>query len=424
MRQSRRREAPSKVLRRRKSATLLACVVISMLAVATGVEAACNLIPSDPDRFQSVIGATNRPFAGPGDTIEIGIVASGCDARSAGATGRDAASYVATYVFQPRPQAAADVIVIASDCAARAAAIDNCRAKPGVGRVQCRAAKGPGAMTAIEVLERKGAAVFSVRFPDTDALVGGEHDGLTLTGPVRIALTASSDPLPCALASSSCAALPDEEKLVACIDEMHSSDGNCALDAAARHGAFPVFLALPPMNPATATSSPDAAFAGRDVLATRDASGSLVIPIDWRPPGQKVLDKGGSRLRGQSAVDVLRTRLGATPALKSANVGVFTAWGRALPAVYDPNDSAALLSLFDQLEVPLTVLRVSPRVCAGGVASGRACSSDAECTGSTCGPAAFELPASSASAGGPEILAATAGDASASATGNGEQHQP
>ena len=375
-----------------------------LAAVPSAARAGCNLIPTDPDRFQSVIGATNRPFAGPGETLEIAVVSNGCDARSAGVSSREAASYVATYVFKPKVGAPAQVVVVTQDCASRSAALDACRNSKDVGNVTCRPLAGEGAVRNIELLERKGIPVFSLRFPDTDAFVEQPHDGRTLTGPVAVALTSAADPLPCGLAASACAALPDGERLVACVDEMHVSDGTCAVSADTRHSAFPRFLALPPVN-ALAKAVPgdgvsNVAFTGAEMLATADGDGNLLVPVDWRTAATE----NDQQLRGRHALDALGARLGSAQPLASSSVSAFTAWGRPLPALDDPAQPDGTRSLFDLLDVPLTVLRVSARTCAAGSAVGKSCAVSGDCPGSVCADAAFELPGASPNGNGPIVL--------------------
>ncbi len=380
----------------------LTVMLTGILAAAPSVaRAGCNLIPTDPDRFQSVIGATNRPFAGPGETLEIAVVSNGCDARSAGVSSREAASYVATYVFKPAAGSPAHVVVVTQDCASRGAALDACRNSEDVGEVTCRPLAGDGAVRNIELLERKGVPVFSLRFPDTDVFVEQPHDGRTLTGPVAVALTNAADPLPCGLAASACAALPDGERLVACVDEMHVSDGTCAVSADTRHSAFPRFLALPPTN-ALAKTVPgsgvtNVAFSGAEMLATADGDGNLLVPVDWRTAAAE----SGQPLRGRHALDALGARLGSAQPLASSSVSAFTAWGRPLPALHDAAQPDGTRSLFDLLDVPLTVLRVAARTCAAGSAVGRACSAGADCPDSVCGAPAFE---SNPGGNGPVVL--------------------
>ncbi|HVM95463.1 MAG TPA: hypothetical protein VMT89_03690, partial [Candidatus Acidoferrales bacterium] len=41
------------------------------LAAPTLAHAACNLIPQTDKTFESVRGSTNRPYAGPGEPIDV-----------------------------------------------------------------------------------------------------------------------------------------------------------------------------------------------------------------------------------------------------------------------------------------------------------------------------------------------------------------
>src|SRR5438132_9836598 len=46
--------------------------------------AVCNLIPSATTTFRSTLGSASRPFAAPGEFVEIGVDTAGCDAASPG----------------------------------------------------------------------------------------------------------------------------------------------------------------------------------------------------------------------------------------------------------------------------------------------------------------------------------------------------
>jgi hypothetical protein len=45
---------------------------MSVLALAAGARAACNLFPGTVNSFGSTLGAANRPFAAPGETLGFG----------------------------------------------------------------------------------------------------------------------------------------------------------------------------------------------------------------------------------------------------------------------------------------------------------------------------------------------------------------
>lgn len=410
--------------RPRSGTVAAAAIVLRSVLVALGAasvpgeaRAACNLIPSDPDRFQSVIGATNRPFAGPGDVVEVALATDGCDASSLGTSGASAADLVATYVFKPAAGEAAHVAVVASDCEARHEALDACRTEPSVASVTCLAAAGERGIPRIELFEREATAIVGLRFPDTDALVGASDDGRGFAGPVAIAVTRAEDMLPCTLAASSCSQLPAEARLVACVDEMHASGPTCALARDTLHRDFPGFLALPRMNAAEPSQA-------TPMLAARDGAGALVIPIDWRRPQLARTQSSRPPMQaGRRALDALGARLGAARALTSADVAVFTAWGRALPPLADAAVETAARSLFEDLSVPLTVLRIATRTCTGGASMGRPCREDSQCPEATCAAPLFDASPVASDAAGVYVLApapvAAAADAGAPPAGAG-----
>src|ERR1043165_4373548 len=76
-------------------------IVVVLLALdASMARAGCNIIPSATTTYRGALGATNRPYAGPGDFVEVGVEPGRCDALSRGfaAAGDD---HVVTPVFKP-----------------------------------------------------------------------------------------------------------------------------------------------------------------------------------------------------------------------------------------------------------------------------------------------------------------------------------
>src|SRR5689334_6353988 len=66
--------------------TFAAVLVIASLCIADAARAACNLIPRASTTFRSALGSTNRPFAAPGEFVELKLrPAQGlCDGASPG----------------------------------------------------------------------------------------------------------------------------------------------------------------------------------------------------------------------------------------------------------------------------------------------------------------------------------------------------
>ena len=88
---------------RRKIAQWLVSMVCGaamspFLSGARSADAGCNLIPGTAKTFNSTLGSTNRPFAAPGETLEVAI--RPCDTASLGLTANPA-NHVVTVLFTP-----------------------------------------------------------------------------------------------------------------------------------------------------------------------------------------------------------------------------------------------------------------------------------------------------------------------------------
>jgi hypothetical protein len=193
--------------------------LVAPVLVAGRVDAGCNLIPSAEQSFRGALGATNKPYAGPGDFVEVGLEPGHCDALSLGfgAAGDD---HVVSVVFTPPGGTPRVVFLTADACsgskpkALRAA----CETTVGVGNVACVQA----AENDLAIVARNGIPRLSFRFPDTDAIFPPAADGRTLAGSATIAVTAAGAPLPCGLATSTCAATTG---VLACVDDLYDADG-------------------------------------------------------------------------------------------------------------------------------------------------------------------------------------------------------
>lgn len=403
-------------------------VVAVAVALALGVvlvrqaSASCDLIPQARTSFRAALGSTNRPFAGPGEFVELRVRPGVCDAASAG-FGPVASSQDVTVLFTPPDGAAKSAVVLRTSCAAFAAE-----------QAVCAAALGPGGSAScitvtagsdLRVLSGPfGESRLEVRFPDTDALLAPGGDRRTLSGPAKIVVTAAGSPLPCGLASTRCAAAVGTSGLLACVDELYELDGTCRTDARLIDGTFGSFTALPPRNDYQAVCvrpDPPCTGAATEVRVTTDAAGNLLIPVDWR--GVLVRD-------GQ--IPVPRLLVGSSPVEAFAGLGEpiripnedftssFTPQGALLPPIFEPQvgtGSVNEVSLFGSADAPYTILRVARRsptfaecsaaapepgrpctrdddcapgtcietVCQGGSEAGSACVGDLECPGGQCG---------------------------------------
>src|SRR5262245_35248588 len=142
-------------------------VVLFALGQARLGVAACNLIPSASTSFRSTLGFANRPFAAPGDFVEVGVdPTSRCAAASSGLS-TDVDDHVVTLVFTPPGHAPHHVLVLTTaDCGTLASSLQACGATSGVAKPPvCRRVNQAGA-TDLAVVERAGVRRLAVRFPD------------------------------------------------------------------------------------------------------------------------------------------------------------------------------------------------------------------------------------------------------------------
>jgi len=72
----------SGVVRRLPAALSIAWAAVGALP-AGDARAACNLIPQAQTLFRGALGSTDRPFAAPGDFVELDVRQTLCDVASA-----------------------------------------------------------------------------------------------------------------------------------------------------------------------------------------------------------------------------------------------------------------------------------------------------------------------------------------------------
>jgi len=363
---------------------VLSTILLMVFANRQPAAASCNVIPGATRTFRAAVGYVDRPFAGPGDFIELrpnSICSPDADAFSA-----DPADHVVSFVFRP-PNGAAQVVVLAADCDAQEAKRLACGATPGVTTVTCLAANQPGQPIDVEVLELDGLRRLRVRLPDTDALLGSSDDDRTLSGPLRFAVTAATAlaPLPCDLANLACG---DLSGMAACVDDLFEIDGTCD---SVTHSTFPQFTALPPPNSYQALCtepSPPCTGTAHELRMTTDQAGNLLIPMDWRGI---LVGKGvpiARLLRGSTSAAAFPGDPSPVRIPSNDLLGSYSPEGTKLPPVFDPqSDSASHESatLFGSADAPSTVLRVarespSGRTCSGGPRSGKPCATSFDCS--------------------------------------------
>ncbi|MBI3782699.1 MAG: hypothetical protein HY270_04785 [Deltaproteobacteria bacterium] len=350
------------------------CVLVALLhgIVNPGVgRASCNQIPGVSNVFRGRSGTLNRPFAGPGDRIDVQLSPL-CDAGAS----FDNTSVVSV-VFTP-PAGPPHVVSVAGDCSALESAASVCRAA-GV-QASCRDA----ALELIDPLHLR------FEFPDTDALLGAASDGRTLSGPAAVVVTRRDQPLPCAALSQVCAG----NAALACIDDLLALDGTCGSVADA---TFAHFTALPPPNDYQALCSepnPPCTGLANEMRFTVDADGNVLIPMDWSGilVGQAV--PVARLLRASSAVQAFAERDDPIRIPSEAFLQSYSTEGGTLPPIFQPRHNPQAeneLTLFGSADAPRTVLKLrrrspSRQQCRGGTNDGLPCTQRAECGSGTCGP--------------------------------------
>ncbi len=373
--------------------------------------AACNLIPSASKTFRGALGATNRPFAAPGDFVEVAVDTIRCDTVSAGfaAAGAD---HVVTLVFKPTGGQARVVVLRSGSCTSATAKSQQraCEATPGVGvgNVLCVRAS----IDDLAVVDRNGIRRLSFRFPDTDAFLAPDGDDRTLSGPATIAVTPTGAALPCGLATSSCAAATGTG-MIACVDDLYEADGTCQANVDETFGHF---TALPQKNDYSnvcfADSPVPCTASAAELRMTTDAAGNLLVPFEWS--GILVSDSGIPVPRLLRAT--LRSPLAFTVP-DPVFLGSYTPEGARLPPIFEPTADPSVagqdvITLFGSADAPYTILRIArhdgicsnapwracvidtdcptggtcPNVCVGGGTPGVPCANDAQCSpGGRCG---------------------------------------
>ena len=376
--------------------------VTAVLGSGPAAHGGCNLIPGTIKTFNSTLGTSNRPYAAPGERLELHL--RPCDTASPGLTA-DATDHIVTVVFTPAAGPHNTVVLTANaDCSTLSSQLVACESQlTGGGRTLCLAGTAAG----LAIVDRDGVRNLSFRFPDSDAECEGgskngkpcvvgddcpggacdpDNDNLTLAGPATIAVTDPGDPLPCGLATTSCSAHPG---LRACIDDFFANDGSCG--TLVPNDTFPHFTALPPPNDFQADcffEDPPCNPTAAELRFAVDTGGNLLFPASW----QGVLVPGSVPVPR-----LLRTRFRPPPILVPAFAvpdqvftGSFTPEGGPLPPIFepqvDPSSPPDVVTLFGSVDAPYTILRIAKRhgTCVGSANDGRRCETIADCPGGTC----------------------------------------
>jgi hypothetical protein len=362
----------------------IVAAIVATMASAADVHAACNLIPGTEKSFSAALGATNRPYAAPGERLELRL--RPCDASPGFLPTGDA--HVVTLVFKPAA-GGTRVVALAANCGAVDLAA--CSAAPGVLSATCMTAAPGAIVTRLDVDRGDRRLVFN--FPDTDALVAPDGDDVTLAGPVAIGVTAAGAPPACGLATGTCAG---QGGLLACVDGFYANDGACG--TAVPNATFPSFTALPPPNDFQADcfdASPPCTATATAVRGALDSAGNVLFPMGW-----------GGVLVANGSVPVprlIRTRIGSPLPFEvpdQAFLGSYTPEGGLLPPVLEPQldptvAAPDVATFFGSVDAPYTTIRVARNhgTCVGGDANGARCASAADCKGGVCTKSCVDAPA-------------------------------
>ncbi|MGH7896053.1 MAG: TolB family protein, partial [Candidatus Binatia bacterium] len=345
------------------------------------VQAACNLIPGTEKTFGGVLGATNRPFAAPGESVELRVRACETSRTAFLPTGAD---HVVTVVFTAAGGGTTRLVALSTDCAQ--VATGACAPTPTV----CKQVSGAALATIVDADLGDRRLVF--QFPDTDADLAPDGDDITLSGPAAIAVTALGAPLPCGLATASCAG---QNGVLACVDAFFFEDGACG--TISPNDVFPRFTALPPPNVYAAACfsvSPPCDATATILRGALDGAGNLLLPFVWQ--GVLVRDQGVPVPR------LLRGRVAAPVPFQIPDqtfLGSFTPEGGRLPPILEPqadptNTVPDVVTLFGSVDAPYTVLQAARRhgTCVGGRNDASRCTRSGDCPGGACQTSCVEAP--------------------------------
>ncbi len=395
----------------RRTGSLVAAALALPLA-ASDAGAMCNVIPAATQDFRAAIGSANRPFAGPGEYVELRVRPEVCDEVSTGYVDLDqdqiaSDDYAVTVIFvppdPPGPQAAGPphAVVLAEDCGA--VDLPGCEAQLGAGgEAECVPVNGPGDPVGIRV---EGPGALQFRFPDTDAALGPPDDDLTFAGPAKLIASRRDRPLQCGLASQRCASLVGvtfAHGVVACIDELYALDGTCRTAAGDVDATFGHFTALPPANDYQAmcaqASGTTCTGAEPKLRFTTDAVGNALVPMDYA--GVLLRHNGVPIAQLSRLATDLEAFAGGGQAAALPGDGFLASYspeGVILPPVFAPLSDPDTASqnpqtiLFGSVDASRGVIRIAQRLpvfheCSSGPNAGLRCSADADCApGGACG---------------------------------------
>jgi len=368
-----------------KRLALLCATALPLLAPGAA-RAMCNVIPAATQDFRAALGSANRPFAGPGEWVELRVRTAVCDSESTGfanvnGIGTASDDYVVTILFVPpdppgpQPPGPPNAVVLAPSCADPdlQTAINNCDVA-----VEC--VQDPTGLVVVSASE------FQFRFPDT-----------SFAGPAKLVVSRLGQSLHCDLAGhvpeKRCAGLggtTDTNGVVACVDELYPLDGTCRTrdDLNPTYNVDPTFghfTALPKPNDfaAMCTTPGTACEDGAPELHfTTDLAGNALVPMDYT----KVL----LRPNGVPVAQLARaaTSLEAVPgdgpvALPGDRfIRSYSPEGVILPPIFTPlsDPESTDATLFGAVDAARGTIRIARRGCVEPDREGDACDSSCTCS--------------------------------------------
>jgi cysteine-rich repeat protein len=370
--------------------------ILGAALAASPASAICDVIPGAAAEFRSALGATNRPYAGPGDFLEVAVRAAVCDDESTGLATL-ATDNLVTVLFTPTG-APVSAVLVASDCGLLGAgtcvggsvpgapcrtngecgggtctgpsALSVCQSQLGSGGAASCVAAGAGDLA----IERDGVSErITFRFPDTDAAVDGPSDDRTLAGPAKVVVTQDTKPLVCGAALQPCSALA-RQSAAACIDRFFALDGSCGTANSQLAQPFSGFTALPNSNDyqklceSSDPSSPCTPDPTLEVRFTIDRDGNVLVPMNWR--GVRLFQDGNPVARlaeGETSIDAFVTGLLAGTPIDvpgDSFVASFSPNGFPVAPAFTPvadEEEASAAKLFGSVDADRGVMRIARR---------------------------------------------------------------
>ncbi|MEO2169267.1 MAG: hypothetical protein ABGY42_14345, partial [bacterium] len=346
-------------------AGLFFCVAMLFAGAA---QASCQHFPGVERTYGGALGSANRPWAAPGESLELRH--RSCDSGGAepALLGSD---NVVTIAYLEPGGTGASLVVLTDTCdAALVAEVDGCTSRKSVTAARC-------AETAS--LASPGDSRLRFAFPDTADLFGGAG----LAGNTRIAVTRRGDVVPCNIARRTCEDLADVD---ICVGSLFADSSAC--DTGTPASLFTHFTALPRPNEFSAACFRDeglCAATESELRFVADEGGNLFLPVDWSgvlaeqdefPIPRLVRATIDSPIPFQIPDEVF--------------VASFTADGGRLPPIFTPLFEANATGdpdkvvFFGSADAPYTILRFAHRhgICQSSSEDGELCEDDSTCAGS------------------------------------------